>query len=89
MSGKQESRTGVILVNTGTPEEPTQMAVHEYLCRFLTDKRIRPMNFLGWILILHLFILRSRDTSSTDKYKLIWTEEGSPLKIGQEKLARG
>lgn len=80
---------GVMLVNTGTPEEPTPKAVRKYLSRFLSDRRIVPMNPIGWWLILHLFILPKRGKASAAKYRKIWTPEGSPFMIAHEKLCSG
>ena len=51
---------GVLLVNLGTPKEPTPAAVREYLAEFLWDRRVvdapRPL----WWLILNGIILRGR-----------------------------
>lgn len=82
-------RVGVLLVNTGTPDEPTPRAVARYLARFLMDRRIRPMNRVGWWLILHVGIIPRRKRASAEKYAAIWTEEGSPLAVTQARLARG
>ena len=82
-------RVGVLLVNTGTPDAPTPRAVRRYLARFLMDRRIRPMNALGWWLILHVGILPKRGVASAEKYAAIWTDEGSPLAVTQARLARG
>lgn len=80
-------RCGVIIANTGTPEEPTPPAVRAYLRRFLMDKRIVPMNRLLWWFILQVGILPKRGKVSAEKYKTIWTDEGSPFTIAHEKLA--
>lgn len=77
------------MVNTGTPAEPRPHAVRKYLRRFLMDRRIAPMNRVGWWFILHLFILPKRGRASAAKYETIWTEEGSPFTVAHEKLARG
>ena len=54
------SKTGVLLINLGTPEAPTAAAVRRYLREFLADPRVveiwRPL----WWLILNLFILPTR-----------------------------
>lgn len=86
--GSSTESTGVLLVNTGSPAAPEPAAVKEYLARFLSDPYIRPMNAVGWWLILHLFILPKRSKVSAQKYAHIWTEEGSPLIVHQERLAR-
>ncbi|TJW12168.1 ferrochelatase [Parvibacter caecicola] len=84
-----EGRTAVVLANTGTPGKPTPQAVRKYLSQFLMDRRIRPMGLVPWSLILHLCILPKRGKASAQKYRSIWTPEGSPLVATQEKLARG
>ena len=81
-------RIGLVLANTGTPDAPTPRAVKRYLSRFLSDKRIAPMNMVAWKLLLHLFILPKRAKASAQKYAQIWTDEGSPLQVTQTKLAR-
>ena len=74
-------RSGVLLVNTGTPAVPKPRAVRKYLAKFLMDKRIAPMNRAGWWFVLHLFILPKRGRASAEKYQKIWTDEGSPFTI--------
>mgnify|MGYP000310457770 FL=1 len=74
-------RSGVLLVNTGTPAVPKPRAVRKYLAKFLMDKRIAPMNRAGWWFVLHLFILPKRGRASAEKYQKIWTDEGSPFTL--------
>ncbi|WP_028294733.1 ferrochelatase [Oceanobacter kriegii] len=70
---------GVLLVNLGTPKEPTPAAVREYLAEFLWDRRVvdapRPL----WWLILNGIILRFRPGRVAKAYASIWREDGSPL----------
>lgn len=87
--GQAGARLGVLLVNTGTPKEPSPRAVKRYLSRFLMDPRVRPMNRFAWWFILHFAILPKRAVSSAEKYRLIWTDEGSPLDVAHRKLADG
>ena len=82
-------RSGVLLVNTGTPTVPKPRAVRKYLAKFLMDKRIAPMNRAGWWFVLHLFILPKRGRASAEKYQKIWTDEGSPFTIAHQKLEAG
>ena len=72
-------KTGVLLVNLGTPDEPTASAVRRYLAEFLADPRVVEIPKLIWMMILHGIILRVRPAKSAALYKEIWTEEGSPL----------
>ena len=72
-------KQGVLLVNLGTPDAPTPLAVRKYLAEFLWDKRVvdapRPL----WWLILHGIILRTRPKRVAQAYQSIWQAEGSPL----------
>ena len=81
-------RQGVLLVNTGTPDELSPRAIKDYLGRFLMDDRIRPMARLPWWLILHFGILPKRVDANMEKYGSIWTPEGSPFTLAHKRLAR-
>ena len=76
--GLRES-LGVLLVNLGTPDEPTPAAVRRYLKQFLWDPRVVELPRPLWWLILNGFILRFRPARSARAYRKIWTDEGSPL----------
>ncbi|MDQ1341549.1 MAG: protoporphyrin/coproporphyrin ferrochelatase, partial [Pseudomonadota bacterium] len=81
------ARTGVLLVNLGTPDEPTTSAVRRYLAEFLWDPRVIEQPRALWWLILHGIILRVRPAKSAAKYASVWTPEGSPLKVWTAKQA--
>jgi protoporphyrin/coproporphyrin ferrochelatase len=72
-------RTGVLLINLGTPEAPTAGAVRTYLAEFLSDRRVVEIPPIAWQPILRGIILRTRPRKSARAYQLIWTEHGSPL----------
>jgi protoporphyrin/coproporphyrin ferrochelatase len=74
-------KIGVLLINLGTPDEPTPAAVRRYLAQFLADPRVVEIPRPLWWLILHGFVLRTRPTTSAKKYAAIWTSEGSPLRV--------
>lgn len=80
-------KTGILLLNMGSPEAPTPDAVRSYLAEFLTDPRICPMNPRIWSFLLNRFILPKRSTASAAKYATIWTEAGSPLGVTMRSLA--
>ncbi len=82
------ARTGVLLVNLGTPEAPTPQALRPYLKQFLSDRRVVEIPRALWWPILNLIILRTRPRKSAAKYAKIWTAEGSPLKVHTERQAR-
>ncbi|MFZ4551663.1 MAG: ferrochelatase [Aquabacterium sp.] len=81
----QLPRTGVLLVNLGTPDAPTPSALRRYLAQFLSDPRVVEIPPLVWKVILHGIILRVRPAKSAEKYASIWTHEGSPLRVWTEK----
>ena len=80
-------QAGVLLVNLGTPAAPTARAVRPYLAEFLSDPRVIELPRLLWWLILHGVILRLRPSRSAHAYGKVWTEQGSPLRVGSEALA--
>ncbi len=75
----KRGKTGVLLVNLGTPDAPTASAVRRYLAEFLSDPRVVEIPKLLWMLILHGIILRTRPAKSAALYQQVWTENGSPL----------
>lgn len=81
------SKTGLVLVNLGTPEEPTTPAVRRYLKQFLSDPRMVEIPRAVWWLILNGVILPFRSSKSAAKYASIWTQEGSPLLVHTKKQA--
>ncbi len=85
-------RPGVLLVNLGTPDEPTPAAVRRYLREFLSDPRVVEIPRAVWLPILYLFILPLRPAKTAKKYASIWMNDGSPLRVytsRQSQLLRG
>ena len=80
---------GILLVNLGTPDEPTAGAVRRYLGQFLADPRVIEYPRWLWRLILHGVILRIRPARSAEAYAKIWTEQGSPLLLHSQDVASG
>ena len=72
-------RTGILLVNLGTPDSPETGDVRRYLAEFLNDPRVIDINPVSRWFLLNLIILRFRPAKSAEAYKKIWTKEGSPL----------
>ena len=81
------SRTGVLLINLGTPQAPTSAALRRYLREFLWDPRVVEIPRPVWWLVLNLFILPTRPRQSAHRYAQIWTAEGSPLRVHTERQA--
>jgi ferrochelatase len=82
------AKTGILLVNLGTPDEPTAPALRRYLKQFLWDPRVVEIPRPVWWLILNGIILNVRPKASAAKYATIWTSEGSPLKVHTERQAK-
>jgi ferrochelatase len=76
-----EAKIGVLLINLGTPDEPSVRAVRRYLAEFLSDRRVIEIHPLAWKPILHGIILRTRPRKSAEAYNQVWTNEGSPLRV--------
>ena len=74
-------KTGVLLVNLGTPDSTSWWDVRKYLKEFLSDRRVIEVNPIIWQVILNLFILTFRPSKSAHAYKKIWFKETneSPL----------
>lgn len=72
-------KTGVLLVNLGTPDSPEVADVRKYLAEFLSDPRVVELPRILWKLILHGVILRIRPGKSAKAYASVWTDDGSPL----------
>jgi len=81
-------KKGILLTNVGTPDQPTAKSVRQYLKEFLLDKRVVEIPKIFWYPILYGYILPFRSHSSAALYQTIWTEEGSPLKIYSQKIAK-
>jgi ferrochelatase len=77
---------GVLLVNLGTPDEPTAHAVRRYLREFLMDPRVIDIPSLPRWLLVNLLIVPFRAPKSARAYRKIWTEEGSPLRVHTQAL---
>ncbi|MDA0680029.1 MAG: ferrochelatase [Proteobacteria bacterium] len=78
---------GVLLVNLGTPDAPTPVAVRRFLSEFLSDPRVVELPRLIWLPVLHGYILRTRPRRSAAAYRKIWTEPGSPLLVHSMNIA--
>ena len=83
-----ENKTGVLLINLGSPKELTKKSVKEYLRVFLSDDYVLDIPKILQQLILRLFILPFRPKNTLEAYELIWTPEGSPLILSTKSIAK-
>ena len=74
-------KTGVLLINLGTPDSTSWLDIRKYLKEFLSDRRVIEINPILWQIILNLFILTFRPSKTAHAYKKIWRKETneSPL----------
>ena len=74
-------KTGVLIINLGTPDSTNWFDIRRYLKEFLSDRRVIEVNPIIWQIILNLFILTFRPSKTAKAYKEIWmkNENMSPL----------
>lgn len=84
MANKEKFKTGVLLVNLGTPNSTATGDVREYLREFLMDKRVIDIPFLKRWMLVNLIIAPFRAPKSAEVYKKLWEHRGSPLLFHSE-----
>ena len=83
-------KTGVLIINLGTPDSTNWFDIRRYLKEFLSDKRVIEVNPILWQIILNLIILTFRPSKTAKAYKEIWMkkEDMSPLLYYTQKQAQ-
>lgn len=81
-------KTGVLLVNLGTPDSPNPKDVYRYLIEFLTDSRVIDLPWLQRQLLVRGAIVPMRYKQSARCYQKIWTAQGSPLMVYGRKVQK-
>lgn len=74
-----KNKTGVLLINLGTPDSPSVGHVRSYLSQFLNDPRVIDIPWLWRKLLVNFIIVPFRASKSAKVYKKLWTDNGSPL----------
>ncbi len=74
-------KTGILLVNLGTPKSPEPGDVFHYLNEFLTDERVIDLPWLRRQILVRGVIVPNRYRQSAATYTKVWTEQGSPLLV--------
>ena len=74
-------KTGVLIINLGTPDSTSWFDIRKYLKEFLSDRRVIEVNPIIWQVILNFFILTFRPSKTAKAYKEIWMKDKniSPL----------
>tara|TARA_B100000989_G_scaffold295101_1_gene275436 strand:- start:1432 stop:2433 length:1002 start_codon:yes stop_codon:yes gene_type:complete len=83
-------KTGVLIINLGTPDSTNWFDIRKYLKEFLSDRRVIEVNPIIWQMILNVFILNFRPSKTAKAYKEIWMkqENMSPLLYYTQKQAQ-
>ena len=68
-------KTGVLIINLGTPDSTKWLDIRRYLKEFLSDRRVIEVNPILWQLILNLIILNLRPSKTAKAYKEIWMKD--------------
>ena len=83
-------KTGVLIINLGTPDSTSWLDIRKYLKEFLSDNRVIEVNPFIWQIILNVFILNFRPSKTAKAYKEIWMQEEniSPLLYYTQKQSK-
>lgn len=80
-------KIAIVLINLGTPDEPTVPAVRRYLRQFLSDPRVIEIPQFIWQIILNLFVLPSRTKRVAHAYSSVWDGDSPLRQIGYQQVA--
>ncbi len=80
-------KKALVLINIGTPDKPENKSVKRYLSEFLNDGLVIDIPWLLRKILVNLIIIPFRVSNSTNLYKRLWTDDGSPLLKYQNNLA--
>lgn len=72
-------KRAILLANLGSPDSYEVKDVKSYLKEFLMDKKVIDVPYFIRYLLVNGIIIPGRAASSAERYKSIWTENGSPL----------
>src|SRR5437588_6713360 len=79
-------KRAVVLMNLGSPDTTEVKDVRRYLDEFLMDERVIDKPWLFRALLVKAIIVPFRAKRSSQAYKKIWTEIGSPLVVISRQL---
>lgn len=82
------NRTGILIVQLGTPDDASEKAVRRFLKEFLSDRHVIDCNRFLWFFILHFIILRKRPKQSAKLYQRYFNEHGRTLFTHTESLTQ-
>ena len=79
---------GLLLINLGTPDDPSVKSVRKYLRQFLSDPEVIDINPVLRFFLVQFIIAPFRSPKSSEAYQKIWTHEGSPLLVNSRNLTQ-
>ncbi len=81
-------KTGVLVINLGTPDSPKTRDVRKYLTEFLNDPRVIDIPTILRLMLVNLIIVPFRAPKSAKIYKELFDLNGgkSPLLIHGDAL---
>ena len=81
-------RKALLIINLGTPDDPSYFSVFKFLKEFLSDPRVIDIPRMFRILLVNLIICPLRSFSSSKVYSQMWKANNneSPIKTNTEKL---
>ena len=82
------AKKGVLLINVGTPDEPTVKSVRNYLREFLLDPDVIDAPYIIRQLLVRGISLRVRPKKIAPLYRKIWMDEGSPLRVYSDRITK-
>ncbi len=75
------AKTGILVLNLGSPDAPTVPAVRKYLREFLMDPFVINLPYvLRWVLV-NVLIVPFRSKSSAEAYRAIWLNDSDPAPL--------
>ena len=83
-----KKKSGVLIINLGTPDSSSVADVRRYLREFLMDGRVIDIPWLNRFLLVQGIIAPTRAPQSAKIYQELWMPDGSPLKIYGEGVVK-
>jgi len=74
-------KTGVLIINLGTPDSPSVADVGKYLREFLMDAQVLDIPSWRRFLLVNLIIVPFHAPQLAKVYRALWTDKGPLLKV--------
>ncbi|SDK00481.1 ferrochelatase [Catalinimonas alkaloidigena] len=81
-------KTGILVVNLGTPDSPATRDVKKYLTEFLMDPRVIDLPAVQRALLVKGVIVPFRAPKVAREYRKLWMDEGAPLRVYGRRLVK-